>query len=366
MSGQIFNIQDDGRLVEMNEEPFANEDLFQELLEKYPNLLAGDQFDSASPRRWLLIKREMGVPNEEGGGDRWSLDHLFLDQDGIPSLVEVKRSSDTRIRREVVGQMLDYAANAVVYWPVERIRAEFEASTQDALDRLSDFLGEDGDPENFWQQVKTNLQANRIRMLFVADVIPPELKRIVEFLNEITDPTEVLAVEIKHYAGQGLKTLVPRVIGSTAKRGTGPGPARAWGRDSFLAVTEETSGKDNARIATNILDWAQQNAFSLRWGQGRVHASFFVTVKQNGQPYDCIAVFSGGHLSFRLHMLKRCPAFSTEQGLGELRDQIRSIPGGTATEDDVADVAMSVFQNSAALDRLFEVLIWVRDRTCNT
>ena len=29
----------------------------------------------------------------------------------FPTLVEVKRSSDTRIRREVVGQMLDYAAN---------------------------------------------------------------------------------------------------------------------------------------------------------------------------------------------------------------------------------------------------------------
>ena len=32
----------------------------------------------------------------------------------MPTLVEVKRSSDTRIRREVVGQMLHYAANAVV------------------------------------------------------------------------------------------------------------------------------------------------------------------------------------------------------------------------------------------------------------
>jgi 5-methylthioribose kinase len=42
--------------------------------------------------------------------------------------VEVKRSSDTRIRREVVGQMLDYAANAVVYWPLEMIRAKFEAA----------------------------------------------------------------------------------------------------------------------------------------------------------------------------------------------------------------------------------------------
>src|SRR4051812_33234305 len=88
--------------------------------------MAGDQFDPASPRRWLLVTREMSIPSEEGGFSRWSLDHLFLDQDAIPTLVEVKRSTDTRIRREVVGQMLDYAANAVVYWPIETIRARFE------------------------------------------------------------------------------------------------------------------------------------------------------------------------------------------------------------------------------------------------
>jgi hypothetical protein len=82
-------------------------------------LLAGNQIDIEKPRKWLLVSREAALPSEENGSDRWSVDHLFLDQDAVPTLVEVKRSSDTRIRREVVGQMLDYAANAVVYWPVE-------------------------------------------------------------------------------------------------------------------------------------------------------------------------------------------------------------------------------------------------------
>src|SRR5262249_39244062 len=112
-----------GDLVEMREQPYDSEDVLQELIARHPNLLAGDQMDNAAPRRWLLVTREMGVPDEQDGGDRWSLDHLFLDQDAVPTLVEVKRSSDTRVRREVVGQMLDYAANAVVYWPVEAIRS---------------------------------------------------------------------------------------------------------------------------------------------------------------------------------------------------------------------------------------------------
>ena len=96
----------------MTQQPYESEALLQRLLATHPSVLAGDQFNIAEPRRWLLVSREAGVPCEIGGPDRWSLDHLFVDQDSIPTLVEVKRSSDTRIRREVVGQMLDYAANA--------------------------------------------------------------------------------------------------------------------------------------------------------------------------------------------------------------------------------------------------------------
>jgi hypothetical protein len=61
--------------------------------------------DRADPRRWIVVAREVGLPSEDAGADRWSVAHRLLAPDGIPTLVEVKRSSDTRIRREVVGQM---------------------------------------------------------------------------------------------------------------------------------------------------------------------------------------------------------------------------------------------------------------------
>ena len=111
--GGIFVLQENGGLVAMSQEPYDAEEVLQKLIEDYPDLLAGDQMNSDAPRRWLLVKREMDVPDAQNGSGRWSLDHLFLDQDGVPTLVEVKRSTDTRIRREVIGQMLDYAANGV-------------------------------------------------------------------------------------------------------------------------------------------------------------------------------------------------------------------------------------------------------------
>jgi hypothetical protein len=118
-------------LIEMVERPYEAEDVLQQLLADYPNLLAADD-DPGVRKRWLLVKRELGVASEEGAPDRWSLDHLFLDEEGVPTLIEVKRSSDTRIRREVVGQMLDYAANGAELWGVDKIRAAFESRYQDA------------------------------------------------------------------------------------------------------------------------------------------------------------------------------------------------------------------------------------------
>ena len=70
MADEIFLIQGES-LQELKAEAYHSEDLLQQLLEVHPNLIAGGQIDSDNPRRWLLITREMGVPGEEGGGNRW-------------------------------------------------------------------------------------------------------------------------------------------------------------------------------------------------------------------------------------------------------------------------------------------------------
>ena len=65
------------------------------------------------------------------------------------------------------------------------------------------------------------MEAGRIRLVFVADEIPSSPLKIVEFMNEQMDPCEVLAVELRRYlheeSGETLRTLVPRVLGLTAR-----------------------------------------------------------------------------------------------------------------------------------------------------
>ena len=224
MSGEGVFLVGPGAMVEMRASRYDAETDLQMLLEEYPALLAGRLIDPVDPRHWLLIAREKGVPSSVGGTDRWSADHLFVDQDGIPTIVEVKRSTDTRIRREVVGQMLDYAANGVRYWPPEQLRADLAervGGQREADARVRELLEEAGrdqsDVEEFWERVADNLRTGRLRMLFVADEIPAMLQRIIEFLNEQMTRCEVLGVEIRQYVAEDQKVLAPSVIGRTSQ-----------------------------------------------------------------------------------------------------------------------------------------------------
>ena len=365
-------IQRDGSLVEMSETPYASEAMLQELLARYPSLLAGNLIDPEAPRNWLLVSREQGLAAEEDGSRRWSVDHLFLDQDAIPTLVEVKRSSDTRIRREVVGQMLDYAANAVVYLPVEEIRSRFEASCRargeepDAL--LESFLRPGRDPMTFWQGVKTNLQAGRVRLLFVADVIPPELQRIVEFLNQQMDPAEVLAVEIRHYAAADLKTLVPRVFGQTAeaqrKKATGRAGGERWDEETFFENLTSRKGPDAAVVARRILEWGKSKTTRIDWGSGTRDGCFIpVLIGPDGRTHYPFAVYSSGRLDVQFYCLN--PPFKAPEVKNELLELLNKVPGVSilpSQRDGRPAIQLAALSSGAAWAAFQCVLDWYARR----
>jgi len=212
-----------GQLTEMLLGPYEKEQHLEDYLASYPTLLPGATIDPADPRRWLLVDAQVGIPREAGGQDHWNVDLLFLDQAGIPTFVELKRASNREIRRDIVGQMLDYAANGVTYFSIERLKTLFakrcEAAGKDPAEEIATLLAGVEPPMEFWELVRSNLASNRVRLVFGADEIPVELQRIVEFLGEEMRNVQVLALEVRRYRSPAtsMDALVPRVVGMTAK-----------------------------------------------------------------------------------------------------------------------------------------------------
>ena len=123
--------------------------------------------------------------------------------------------------------MLDYAANSMVYWPKGEMQRQFiltcEKAGKTPQEEWSRVYGNSLDYVSFWETADINLKQGKVRLIFVADYIPPELQRIIEFLNERMSPTEVLGIEIRQYVGGGLSTHIPRIIGHTSEPPGGVG-----------------------------------------------------------------------------------------------------------------------------------------------
>jgi len=259
MAGErVWLLDGGGDPTPLEESQYRDEAALQELIARAPEVLAGEQMTPGEPRRWLLIRREMGIVGSAEAGDRWSVDHLLIDQDARPTLVEVKLEDNTEIRRKVVGQLLEYAAHATRYWAVGGIRQRFEAerggeeAAREAFARWRAGGGgepesEDGGYEAFWEDVDTNLRADNVRLLFAADRIPDELAHVVRFLNRNMEHVEVLAVELRQFGGEGARTLVPRVIGRTEGQRKSSGGKRKHTMETLLAEFPEGAVREAAQ-----------------------------------------------------------------------------------------------------------------------
>ncbi len=220
--GPRIYVEDGDQLRAYEDTMFNNEDELQELLAKHVDLLAGDHSGDGEPSRWMLVTREVDVPDSDSSAGRWALDHLFVDGGGVPTLVEVKRATDTRIRREVVGQLLDYAANGAKYWSADDLRRSAEATHGDDLGhKMTALIGDDGDLDGFWETVEKNLRVGRMRLVFAADRLPAELVAVIEFLDRAMRDVEVMGLQVQQYAEGNKRILVTRTKGRSERDPTG-------------------------------------------------------------------------------------------------------------------------------------------------
>lgn len=181
MSADPFLLCEGQEPIQLMPAPFPKEVDLQRLLAHHPALLPSS--DPARKHRWLLVTRELPLSAEETS---FWLDHLFLDEEGVPTLVECKLAGNPEHRREVIGQMLDYASS-FAFDGSEVIRRYLVARCQDEADEAVRQAFGDGDGdfdvEAYWQQVDQQLAQRRMRLLFAGDTISPLVRRVVEFLN---------------------------------------------------------------------------------------------------------------------------------------------------------------------------------------
>jgi hypothetical protein len=187
----------------------------------------------------------------------------------------------------------------------------------------------------------------------------------VEFLNAQMNPAEVLAIEVRQYVGPGFKTLVPTVIGQTARaaaksavRDAGNGK---WDRESFIAELRARKGKDVAAIAEKILEWSECNLGTIWWGEGAQLGSFFAGIQTPSARYYPFAVWTNGRIEMQFQGLMRRLGFVEEEKRRELARRLDEIPGIDIPDDGIVRrpaFDLIALADPARLTAFFEVMNW--------
>ena len=276
----VVYFERDGKLRALASSSYETEPVLQGLIADHPDLIARTRTTDTDNARVALITREMKIPDGEQPSAWFSVDHLFVDEDARPVIVETKRSQDTRTRREVVAQMLDYAANGIRYWDPAQLRALVADRLSEAADPMDESawleaeLGHlDPDPEQFWADVATNLREGRVRLLFVADQLPPSLVRIIEFLNEKMQDIEVLGLELPQFVDDtGHRVLVPRVVGRTSRAVSNRSVGTDWDETTFATYLDQHKQPGEKSALRFLLDHARSSGAEARYGSGQFPA----------------------------------------------------------------------------------------------
>lgn len=187
------------------------ESWLQELLQNHPNLLPVEEFEEAFSHI-TPIGRE--IPTNVG-----PIDNLFISEQGCLVLVETKLWRNPEAKREVLAQVIDYAAE-VSKWSfgeldekakkyahkglIEIIRSSFDADSEDIP------------TEN---RIAKNLRLGRFLILIVSDHIRSSLVDMLAYVNRYPHlATHVGLVELQCYqmpGNPGDMVVVPSIVAKT-------------------------------------------------------------------------------------------------------------------------------------------------------
>ena len=245
----------EGTIVqEMHEHPYKEEKNLQQIIADNPSLIS--RAWNGKDHELYLVCQEQKAQAPEDDTNSFSLDILLIDDEGVPILVEVKRSTDTRIRREVVAQMLDYACR-VSSWNVEDLKELFFLNNSDIPVNIDD---------EFWEKVAANIRSGHLRLAFVADEIPDTLRILIEFLDWQMKNIDVYGAEIKQFKSENKTLLSSNIVGNSIDdpRKTASSlkaPPRSWTKNEFMDLIDQRGLSNLKGLVCRIMD-----SFELKEG----------------------------------------------------------------------------------------------------
>lgn len=183
----------------------------QDLLFRYPRTLPIKAIDPSYAEA-VPICTELVLPAGKA-------DALYVNRSGRITLAEFKLWRNPQARREVIGQILDYAKD-LASWGYEDLQRQVSLATGKSGNAVYDLVRErspDLDEAEFVDNVTRHLRRGEFLLLIIGDGIREDAVRIVDFVQRHTGLHFNLAlVEAALYRDADTRLIVqPRVLART-------------------------------------------------------------------------------------------------------------------------------------------------------
>lgn len=151
--------------------------------------------------------------------DSGPIDAIGFDNDGDIYLIETKLYKNPG-RREIVAQILDYAASIYFMYPtIEEFKEELKRRTKKSLEEFlkkSFDLDENG-LKIILENIKTNLGYGSFCFILIMDELDDKMKNQITYLNKFTD-FQFYALELPLYKHNEIEISIPKIFGPEQKR----------------------------------------------------------------------------------------------------------------------------------------------------
>jgi len=280
----------------------------------------------------VVFARE--VPTDSG-----PIDLIGIGSSRSVTIMECKLARNHQIKREVVGQVLDYAASL---WGTDlpSLSDAFKArSGTDPFEAIRKEFGEDA--ESFDEgacrsEVDRRLREGDFRLLVAVDRIDPELRRIIQYVNSRGGSGQGLRlvavefpryrVELPGYQQGSVQVLVPEAYGDelAAPKTSTARTTRNWTvEDYFAALAVDSPFRP---LVQRLLDWAADRRLTIRMGHGQTPSPSW-RLDALGVDYPLFAVDIGGRLWLSLGNLRNRLGADGEGVVRTLIENLNAIPG---------------------------------------
>lgn len=193
-------------------EKLFQEDWLQKLIFEHPSLLPASEIESAfSPL--ISIGRE--IPTSVG-----SIDNLFISPQGYLTIVETKLWRNPEARREVVGQIVDYAKD-VSKWSFDDLDTKVKTYFKTAQNRKIGIIDairehnevEDEEESELIDAITKHMRNGHFLLFIVGDGIRESVEDMTDYLSQTPQLHFTLAlVELKVFEMEDGRLVLPQLV----------------------------------------------------------------------------------------------------------------------------------------------------------